>query len=60
MIQRQGLAVVEDGQVVVGVAGQPDHIRHRQQRAATLFSPLPPPRSRKVVVTMIEAGKPLC
>ena len=34
MIERQGFAVVEDGQVVVGVAGEPDHIRHRQQGAA--------------------------
>ena len=34
MIERERFALVEDGQVVVGVAGQPDHVGHRQQRAA--------------------------
>ena len=33
MVQRQRFAFVEDGQVVVGVGAQPDHIRHRQQGA---------------------------
>ena len=34
MIQRQGLAFVEDRQVMVGVAGHPDHITHGQDGAA--------------------------
>ena len=34
VIERECFAVVEDGQVVVGVASQPDHIAHRQQGAA--------------------------
>ena len=34
MIERQRFAFVEDGQVVVGMGGQPDHIGHRQQGAA--------------------------
>ena len=35
MIQRQGIAVVEDAQVVVGVTGQADNVAHGQQGAAT-------------------------
>jgi hypothetical protein len=34
VIQPDRFALVEDRQVMVGVAGQPDDIGHRQQRAA--------------------------
>ncbi|AGZ54231.1 hypothetical protein MKAN_13645 [Mycobacterium kansasii ATCC 12478] len=34
VIQRQCLAAVENRQIVAGVAGQPNHIAHRQQGAA--------------------------
>ena len=34
MIERERFALVENRQVVVGMGGQPDHIAHRQQRAA--------------------------
>ena len=35
MIQRQRLALVEDGQVVMGMAGHADHVGHRQSGATT-------------------------
>jgi hypothetical protein len=34
VLKRDRFAFVKDRQVMVGVAGQPDHLAHRQERAA--------------------------
>jgi hypothetical protein len=61
VIQRQRLAFVEDRQIWPGVAGQADHIAHRQQAAASGEAlPAAASSSPRVVVTMMEAGSPLC
>ena len=61
MIQRQGFALVEDGEVMTGVAAR--------RMTSDMGSRVPPPvsalpaadsRSFSVVDTMIDAGNPLC
>lgn len=61
VVERQGLASIEYREVVVCVAGQPDHIRYGQDRTpAGEAAPAAASKSFSVVVTMMLAGNPLC
>jgi hypothetical protein len=60
VIQGQRFALVEDGEVMMRVAGQPDHVGHRQQRATSGQAFAGGGLERSVVVTMMDAGNPLC